>query len=99
MHATDLHCAYDKIDQLKRWLKSKEEKIDIVLLSGDIANVPFELYHTAPQELLKEHHDHLEQITSGFLSVADKVFFVPGNVCSLLFYYPTGQVYQIFYSV
>ena len=65
------------------WLKKEQLKIDLVLISGDIANIPPEQYHTDSKELLKEHHDNLLRIVVDFVSVAEKVYFIPGNVCIL----------------
>lgn len=81
MHVTDIHCAYDNIERLKKWLTDRQEKIDIVLISGDIADVPLDYYNT-PEEEIQEHHDNLKRITLEFLSVSEKVYFVPGNVSS-----------------
>ena len=90
MHVTDIHCAYDKIDQLKQWLKDRQQKVDLVLISGDIANVPLELYRTASKEQLQEQHDNLQRIVDDFVAVASQVYFVPGNVR-----YPTGSRWPI----
>ena len=80
VHVTDLHCAYDKIEQLKEWLREKGEKIDVVLISGDVSNVPMKVGQTASEEVQKEHHDHLHRIVNDFVSVTEKVYFVAGNV-------------------
>ena len=80
MHVTDLHCAYDKISQLKERLTKEGLKFDAVLVSGDIANIPLEQYHTASEELQQEHRDHLQRIVLEFQSFTEKVYFVPGNV-------------------
>lgn len=80
MHVTDIHCAYDKVAQLKDWLRKEQESIDVVLISGDIANIPLDQYQTASKELLQEHHDILLRICLEFVSVAERVYFVPGNV-------------------
>ena len=80
VHVTDIHCAFDRIEQLKQWLKEECRKVDIILISGDIADIPVESYHTASKELLKEHHENVERITADFLSVSEKVYFIPGNV-------------------
>ena len=55
--------------------------MDIVLLSGDIANVPVECYgNGGPQEVFDEHRQHLEKIVHEFLPIATKVYYIPGNV-------------------
>ena len=56
-------------------------RVDIVLLSGDIANIPVECYaNNGPQEVFDEHQRHLEKIVQEFTPVASKVYFLPGNV-------------------
>ena len=80
VHVSDIHCSYDNVQKLKDKLKQDEVKVDVVLISGDVANVPLDQYHTAPKELLQEHHDILVRIATDFVPVAEKVYFVPGNV-------------------
>ena len=80
MHVTDIHCAFDKIKQVKEWLSKEETKIDVVFISGDIANVPYEITYTAPKEVQQEHEQYLQRIVGEFVSVAEKVYFIPGNV-------------------
>ncbi len=91
MHVTDLHCGYDNVKRLKERLKEEQLKFDMVLISGDVANMPLDQYHMAPKELLQEHHDNLVRITEDFLSVAERVYFVPGNVsgCTLTLFHPS----------
>lgn len=56
-------------------------RVDIVLLSGDLANIPVECYaDNGPQETFDEHGQHLEKIVNEFVSVAPKVYYIPGNV-------------------
>lgn len=58
-------------------------RVDIVLLSGDFANIPVECYgNNGPQELFDEHRQHMEKIVHEFAPVASKVYYVPGNVSS-----------------
>ena len=80
MHVTDIHCAYDKIKQLQQWLRDSSNNVDVVFISGDIANIPVEFYNTASKELQKEHEEHLKSITKSFKSIAGSVYFIPGNV-------------------
>lgn len=80
MHVSDIHCAYEKIQQLKEWLRREAVKVDVVLASGDIANIPYDDTHTASEEMQKEHSDHLQRIVADFASVCNKVIFIPGNV-------------------
>jgi len=75
--------AQDKVEQLKEWFQREQEKVDVVLISGDVANIPLDSYHTASKELQQEHHDHLERITLDFVSFAEKVYFIPGNVSEI----------------
>lgn len=80
VHVTDIHCAYEKVAQLKERLRKEQQKVDVVLISGDIANFPQEKFHKGDVALESEHHDNLLKVTAEFLSVAEKVYFIPGNV-------------------
>ena len=60
-------------------------RVDMVLLSGDFANIPVECYdNKGPQELFDEHRQHMEKIVLEFAPVSSKVYYVPGNVSSLV---------------
>ena len=82
VHVSDIHCSYDNVQKLKDKIKQDQIKLDVVLISGDIANVPLDQYYTASKELLQEHHDILLRIVTEFVPVAEKVYFIPGNVRS-----------------
>ena len=85
MHVTDIHCAFGKVAELKERLKKEQQIFDVVLVSGDIANFPQEKYHKGDTALESEHHDNLLKVTAEFLSIAEKVYFVPGNVRSWIY--------------
>ena len=55
-------------------------RIDVVLLSGDLANFPMEKMTTASEDELKEQHQILDRVVSEFLPLAKQVFYIPGNV-------------------
>ena len=80
VHLTDTHCDYDNVDKLRQWVKNSGEQIDLVLISGDITNIPLDKYHTASAELNKEHEEHMKIITESFLGISEKVYYIPGNV-------------------
>ena len=80
VHVTDIHCAFDKIEKLQQWLRVNNKQVDMVFISGDIADVPAEFYNNTPEELRKEHDLHLKNITNSFINVAPLVYFIPGNV-------------------
>ena len=64
-----------------RCLNQIECRVDIVLLSGDFANIPVECYaNNGPQEVFDEHRQHLENIVHSFAPIAPKVYYIPGNV-------------------
>jgi hypothetical protein len=90
VHVTDLHNACSKVFQLKTWLKSEQQTIDIVLISGDVANIPEDQFHTASKEMQQEQHDNLQRIVTDFRAVAERVYFIPGNV-SLILYTGVGR--------
>ena len=60
-------------------------RVDIVLVSGDIANVPADCYGKGPQEVFDENQRELEKIVNEFTSVASRVYYVPGNVRYILY--------------
>ena len=55
-------------------------RIDVVLLSGDLANFPMEKMTAVSQDELKEQHQILDRVVSEFLPLAKQVFYIPGNV-------------------
>jgi hypothetical protein len=77
---TDIHHGTDKVVQLKERLGREKHKFDVVLISGDVANFPADKYYKGDKELESEHHDILLKITAEFVSVAERVYFIPGNV-------------------
>jgi len=83
VHLTDTHCDYDNLDKLKGWVKDYGKRIDLVLISGDLANIPLEKYHTASEELNKEHEKHMKIIAEYFMGVSKEIYYIPGNVCEL----------------
>ena len=59
-------------------------RVDVVFLSGDIANVPVETAaNGGPAEVFEEHHCHLKKIVEEFSSTCVKVYYLPGNVSSV----------------
>ena len=52
----------------------------MVLLSGDLANIPMEFQDTSSKEELAKHHQDLDRVVEEFVPVAEQVFYIPGNV-------------------
>ncbi len=55
----------------------------MVLLSGDLANVPMENMTSLTQVELEEQHALSHKVVSEFLPLAKQIYFIPGNVSSL----------------
>ncbi len=61
-------------------------RVDIALVSGDLADMPLELCHSAPPEETKAQHMLLDKVLEAFSPLASKVYYVPGNVSGVLSY-------------
>ena len=57
-------------------------RVDLVLLSGDIANLSDKTYGTAPLEEVEKHDKFLEQIVKQLSTIAT-VYYIPGNVSAM----------------
>lgn len=90
LHVTDTHLCFDKIAQLKQWLMDRNQRVDLVLLSGDIANLSDKTYGTAPLEEVEKHDKFLEQIVKQLSTIAT-VYYIPGNHDSINTYSPESQ--------
>ena len=55
-------------------------RVDIVLLSGDISDLPVELYYTATQEENDQYHKLLDKIVEEFVPLDKNIYYIPGNV-------------------
>ena len=55
-------------------------RIDLVLVSGDIANMAMDVDNKATPEEVAQHHRNLEQVVEKFTAISSKVYFIPGNV-------------------
>ncbi len=55
-------------------------RVDIALVSGDLADMPLELCHSAPPEETRDQHMLLDKVLEEFSPLASKVYYVPGNV-------------------
>ena len=57
----------------------------MVLLSGDLANIPMEFQETSSKEELAKHHQDLVRVVDEFVPIAQQVFYLPGNVSCGIF--------------
>ena len=56
-------------------------RVDVVLISGDFANVPLECYaNGGPLEVFQEHHCHFKKLLKEFTFVCSRIYYIPGNV-------------------
>lgn len=89
LHATDVHSSLERIEQLKQWLKEEDSKIDLVLLSGDLANMAMD--PNAPQAEVEKSHRALDEVAQSFLSISSKVYYIPGNHDAITTFKTEGQ--------
>ena len=54
--------------------------MDLVLVSGDIANMTMDVDNKATAEEVEHHHRNLEEVVEKFTTISNKVYFIPGNV-------------------
>ena len=54
--------------------------MDLVLVSGDIANMTMDVNDKATAEEVAHHHQNLEEVVEKFTAISNKVYFIPGNV-------------------
>lgn len=78
VHVTDVHYSLDRVEQLKLWLKSHNQKLDVILVSGDIANAPMDW--TLSDEQLKKYQTDLEAVIDSLSQIKSNVYYIPGNV-------------------
>ncbi len=57
-------------------------RVDVVLLSGDLANVPMENMTSLTTLELEEQHALVHKVVSEFLPISKHIYFIPGNVSS-----------------
>lgn len=57
---------------------SLSQRVDVVLVSGDIANKPVQ--YGSPNEENTRYHAHLEEVVQLLSSVNETLYYVPGNV-------------------
>ena len=78
VHVTDIHNALGKVDQLKSWLTTYKQRVDVILISGDIANAPMD--RNLSDEEVEKYQNDLDSIVAGFTQVKNEVYYIPGNV-------------------
>lgn len=66
------------MDQLKGWLKEHRQRVDVVLVTGDIANAPMDW--SLSEGEIEEYHQNLETVVQSFTDIHNKVYYIPGNV-------------------
>lgn len=68
----------DRVKQLKSWLSTRHQTINVVLISGDIADGPMD-WNQSEQQIEKYKSD-LDTVVTSFLEVNSSVYYIPGNV-------------------
>ena len=108
VHVSDIHNTLSRVDQLKSWLTKYNQRVDVVLMSGDIADGPMDL--NLSEEETKKHQTDLDNIVESFMQVKNCVYYIPGNVrecvwwgrgrsgCACVFMCSNGSRYVIEYN-
>jgi Icc-related predicted phosphoesterase len=78
LHVTDVHNALERVEQLKSWLTTRKQRVDVILISGDVADGPMDW--SLSDEEVKKHQSDLDAIVAGFTQVRNEVYYIPGNV-------------------
>ncbi|XP_019863786.1 PREDICTED: uncharacterized protein LOC100634094 [Amphimedon queenslandica] len=82
LHITDVHNSTEMVAAVSQWVIKHKEKIDIILLSGDIADMPMEYGNDTTKEALLfkgSYYQDLQQVVSNARAICDRVYYVPGN--------------------
>ena len=56
--------------------------MDVILLSGDIANMPMD--YDLPQEETDKYYKDMETVVNSVSSIQPNMYYIPGNVSSAL---------------
>lgn len=70
----------DRIGGTRRMLDS--HRVDVILLSGDIANMPME--YDLPQEETDKYYKDMEAVITSVSSIQSNMYYIPGNVSNWL---------------
>jgi Icc-related predicted phosphoesterase len=78
VHLTDIHYALDRVEQLKSWLAARDQTVDTVLVSGDIADQPMDENNRTP-EVIQRYRGDLETVLDRLSQIKSEIYFIPGN--------------------
>jgi predicted phosphodiesterase len=77
LHVTDIHYALDRVEQLKSWLAARDPKVDVVLVSGDLADGPMDWNQTPEQ--IQRYRSDLKTVLDRLSQYKSEIYFIPGN--------------------
>lgn len=80
VHVSDIHFALECVSHLKERLQA--EKIDIILSSGDNADMAMD-YNASP-ETIKKYEEDMRQVVQSLEAIHPLVIYIPGNVITLI---------------
>jgi predicted MPP superfamily phosphohydrolase len=75
LHVSDIHFALECVSHLKERLQA--EKIDIILSSGDNADMAMD-YNASP-ETIKKYEEDMRQVVQSLEAIHPLVIYIPGN--------------------
>ena len=78
LHVTDIHDSFDNLKSLELQLRTDDEKIDYILVSGDISTMPMETDPT-DSELLAKFAESVVRILTELSKICHKIIYIPGN--------------------
>jgi Icc-related predicted phosphoesterase len=65
------------VEQLKSWLAARDPKVDVVLVSGDLADGPMDWNQTPEQ--IQRYRSDLKTVLDRLSQYKSEIYFIPGN--------------------
>eukprot|EP00118_Oscarella_pearsei_P015540 m.140538 g.140538 ORF g.140538 m.140538 type:complete len:289 (+) comp38312_c0_seq6:264-1130(+) len=80
LHVTDVHSSFDNVSALGDRLKSSNETIDLVLLSGDIADMEMGTRDaSSARAKITKYENDARRVVKGLEAIHPLVVYIPGN--------------------
>jgi Icc-related predicted phosphoesterase len=82
LHVSDVHTSFDNIHKLQQWIEANNQNLDMILVSGDIADMPMEYGFDESDEALlfkKSYYDDMLKVVDAIAKIHGRVYYIPGN--------------------
>lgn len=82
LHVTDIHSTLEMVDNVHKWLIANNEKIELILLSGDLTTMPMEYGLDASEEaeiFNPSFYEDFEKVVEAVSRINSNVYYIPGN--------------------